>query len=141
MLESVDGFNVAAILQNAGRSLKAVFCIVPRSPRLGGENSPAATDCAKVIVVCANESDCKVSHVALYAIGVIDRMGQIAKTSFRRIIVSTPDGDDDRFGRPFMRAYPIAARKPRKKKNRRAGEREDSATPQRATGSCDGIVE
>ena len=109
MLESMDGFNVAAILQNAGRSLKAVFCIVPRSPRLGGENSPAATDCAKVIVVCANKSDCKVSHVALYAIGVIDRIGQIAKTSFRRIIMSTPDGDDDRSA--FFSCVPILSRR------------------------------
>ena len=64
------------------------------SPRLGGENSPAGTDCAKVIVVCKNENDCKLSHVVLYATGAIDRMEQIAKTGFRRIIVSTPDAGD-----------------------------------------------
>src|SRR5215472_4803869 len=64
MSESVDGFNVAATRQNAGSCLKsAVGCASPR-PVTGGENAPAATDCASVIAVFGNESAWRLSQVA-----------------------------------------------------------------------------
>ena len=65
-MESAEGFNIAAILQNAGSCLNSVFCCAAPCNE-GNENSPAATDCAEVIVVCSRDSDFRLSHVAAYA--------------------------------------------------------------------------
>src|ERR1700733_9344997 len=63
--ESLDGFSVAAIRQNAGRSANAAP--PPRPPPPAGAKAPAATDCARVIVVSGSLSDDRFSHVAAAA--------------------------------------------------------------------------
>src|SRR5579862_9730710 len=64
--ESLVGVAVAAIRQNAGRSLK-FGGRAPGNPAGdpgGSVNSPAATDSASVTVVCGICNDFKLSHVA-----------------------------------------------------------------------------
>src|SRR5271166_4248131 len=63
--ESSVGFRVAAMRQNAGRSLNLTAGAgLPPKALSGGMNSPAATGCARVIVVFDIASDAKLSHVA-----------------------------------------------------------------------------
>src|SRR2546425_4799381 len=72
--ESLDGFSVAATLQNAGSCLKIAFCCAVTWPCAGSENSPATTDCANVIVVLSRGRDFKLSHaVTACACDVINR--------------------------------------------------------------------
>src|SRR2546427_10469506 len=47
--ESLDGFSVAAPLQNAGSCLKIAFCSAATGPCPGRENCPAPPDCPTVI--------------------------------------------------------------------------------------------
>src|SRR5947207_2692049 len=65
MSESLDGFNVAAIRQNAGRSAKALP--PPRPPPPAGANAPATTACAMVIVASVSLRDDRLSHGAAAA--------------------------------------------------------------------------
>src|SRR5437867_8378614 len=60
--ESPVGFNVAAIRQNAGRSLNCAP--PPRPPPPAGANAPAATACADVTVVSGSFSEERLSHGA-----------------------------------------------------------------------------
>src|ERR1035438_4608863 len=62
MSESGEGFSVAAMRQNAGRFLYAFPPPLP--PPCGGMNSPAATVCAKVIVVFFSASVWRLSQDA-----------------------------------------------------------------------------
>src|SRR5580698_10394647 len=65
MSESALGFSVAATRQNAGRSLNTALGSPPRPRPLpaGTVNAPAATDCARVIVVCGKERPLRLSQV------------------------------------------------------------------------------
>src|SRR5437870_12788863 len=58
--DSLDGFNVAAIRQNAGRSLNCAPA--PRPPPPAGANPPAATVCARVTVVSGSLRAARLSH-------------------------------------------------------------------------------
>src|SRR5229473_1496110 len=64
--ESLDGFSVAAMRQNAGRSRSA--CTVGGEPGApagaGGVNAPASTKRASVIVVFGSVIDVRLSHGA-----------------------------------------------------------------------------
>src|SRR5438093_7570113 len=65
MSESLDGVNVAATRQNAGRSRKACAAAAGEAApptRAGGVNAPASTTCASVIVVFSSVRDAKLSH-------------------------------------------------------------------------------
>jgi hypothetical protein len=61
MSESLDGFKVAAMRQNAGKSLKWSAPRAPRGPA-GKANPPGATDCADVIVVSGNVREAMSPH-------------------------------------------------------------------------------
>jgi hypothetical protein len=91
--ESGDGLNVAATRQNAGSCLKMAFgCADPR-PVAGGENAPAATDCANVIVVFGHDKASRLSHVAAYDSGAINRTNARPRPKLRRFMVSPPNDD------------------------------------------------
>src|SRR5262245_57999262 len=69
MSDSVVGFSVAAIRQNAGRS---AYCAPPpRPPPPAGVNAPAATLCADPIVALGNFRSARLSQVAAIAGAVI----------------------------------------------------------------------
>src|SRR5947208_15498027 len=85
--ESLDGFSVAATLQNAGSCLKIAFCCAVTWPCAGSENTPATTDCANVIVVFSRDRDFKLSHaVTACACDVINRMANGPKVRLRKFI-------------------------------------------------------
>src|SRR5947199_8269509 len=68
MLESLDGFSVAATRQNAGRSAADAS---PRPPRpTGGANAPAATGWASVMVVSGSASIARLSQEAAALTGL-----------------------------------------------------------------------
>src|SRR5262245_29419353 len=61
--ESLDGFNVAATLQNSGSCLNVAFCCAAPRPEGGNENSPADTVRASVMVVPGRASDARLSQL------------------------------------------------------------------------------
>ena len=65
-------FKRGGYLQNAGSSLKAALGSPPRPPRpfAGTEKAPAATDCARVIVVSGSASEVRLSQVVAAWAGV-----------------------------------------------------------------------
>src|SRR5439155_12768959 len=69
--DSLDGFKVAAIRQNAGRSLNCAP--PPRPPPPAGANPPAATVCARVTVVSESLRAARLSHGAAAAGRVINK--------------------------------------------------------------------
>jgi hypothetical protein len=86
--ESLDGFNVAATRQNAGSCLKVAFGCTAPCPVAGGENAPAATDRASVIVVFGSDKASRLSLVAACDSDVMDRTINRPKPKLRRFMVS-----------------------------------------------------
>src|SRR5205814_541809 len=84
--ESLVGLSVAATRQNAGSSLNAAFGSLPRPrPVAGAENAPAATGCAKVIVVSGSAKEARLSHEAANADTALRHAG-IAIRATRAVI-------------------------------------------------------
>src|SRR6516225_11798242 len=66
--ESLEGLRVAATRQNSGRSLYTVSAPLPLPcPAPGGVNWPAATTCARVIVVSGRATEARLLQVAANA--------------------------------------------------------------------------
>jgi hypothetical protein len=68
MSESEVGLIVAATRQKAG----SVLYVCPPPPAAGGENAPAATDCAIVTVVSGSFSADRLSHEPAAVVGSIE---------------------------------------------------------------------
>jgi hypothetical protein len=96
MSESVDGFNLAATRQNAGRPLaactKAVGGGVPPAA-MGIVSAPASTARASVIVVFGSTKDARLSHVwpaAWAATAAATSSAAAVALPVKKLLISSP---------------------------------------------------
>src|SRR5437016_3900036 len=87
MSESVEGFSVAAILQNPGKSLN---CEAARRSAPPAVNAPAAIDCATVMVVSGNFSDARLSHELFAATDMLETSKANATDGRMYLFISAP---------------------------------------------------
>jgi hypothetical protein len=86
MFESAEGLRVPATRQKSTELLNA--CSALAGPICGRENPPAATICARVIVVFGSEKASRLSHVAACDSDVRRRAAKRLKPQLLRFMMS-----------------------------------------------------